>query len=230
MGPGAGSLFASAVKPGRCAMRYPCVLLFGAPGSGKGTQGRILANVPGFFHCACGDVFRSLDLKSELGRSFYEYSSRGELVPDEISVQLWQEWIETTVITRQLDPGRQLLVLDGIPRSVSQARIMTDRIDVQRIIHLVCLDQKKLYHRMKKRALRENRYDDASDRTIQQRMEVYEQETRPVLEFYPHELQVEIDATQTPIRVLQDVLAVLPDPAELAAPPAAMAHLNAFSR
>lgn len=198
-------------------MRYPCILLFGAPGSGKGTQGKILGNVPGFFHCACGDVFRSLNLKSELGRTFYEYSSRGELVPDEVTVALWQQWLDGTVMSRQLDPASQFLVLDGIPRNVDQARIIDDRIDVRRIIHLVCHDQQKLYHRMKKRALRDNRFDDASDRTIQQRLEIYVAETRPVLEHYPRHLQVEIDATQTPVRVLHSMLEVLPDPTELLA-------------
>ena len=207
-------------------MRYPCVLLFGAPGSGKGTQGRILGHVPGYFHCACGDVFRSLDLKTDLGRTFYEYSSRGELVPDEVTVGLWQQWLDTTVLTRQFDPRSQFLILDGIPRNVEQAQIMDDRLDVRRIVHLVCPDQQKLYHRMKKRALRENRYDDASDRTIQQRLEVYVQETRPVLEHYPRHLQVEVDGTQTPMRVLQDVLAVLPDPAELPGQQEALAGLR----
>jgi adenylate kinase len=199
-------------------MRYPCILLFGAPGAGKGTQGRILARIPGFFHCACGDVFRSLDLTSDLGRTFYEYSSRGELVPDEFSVALWQQWLETTVLTRQFDPNSQYLVLDGIPRSLVQAQIMHDRIDVRRIVHLVCPGQQQLYDRMKRRALHENRYDDASDRTIQQRLEVYERETRPLLSYYPPDILVEVDAAQTPIRVLQDVLAALPDPADLPEP------------
>ena len=62
-------------------MAYRTILLFGAPGSGKGTQGKILGSIPGFFHCACGDVFRSLDLKTEIGQAFLAYSSRGELVP-----------------------------------------------------------------------------------------------------------------------------------------------------
>jgi adenylate kinase len=97
---------------------------------------------------------------------------------------------------------------------------------VHRIIHLVCRDRQKLYHRMRKRALRENRYDDANDRTIEQRLEVFEAETRPVLEFYPAHLQVEIDATQTPIRVLQDVLSVLPDPEDLAMPLPPLAGLE----
>ena len=199
-------------------MRYPCVLLFGAPGSGKGTQGRILARIPGFFHCACGDVFRSLDLQGDLGRTFYEYSSRGELVPDEVTVALWHQWLDTTVLTHQFDPNSQYLILDGIPRNVAQARIMEGHIDVRGIVHLICRDQKQLYDRMKRRALRENRYDDASDRTIEQRLEVYHQETRPVLDYYLREILAEVDATQTPIRVLQDILTLLPDPTELSRP------------
>jgi adenylate kinase len=193
-------------------MRYPCVLLFGAPGSGKGTQGKILARIPGFVHCACGDVFRSLDLNSDLGRIFYDYSSRGELVPDEVTVALWHEWLDATVLTHQFDPTSQYLVLDGIPRNVAQARLMEDHIEVRRIVHLICRDQQQLYHRMKRRALHENRYDDASDRTIQQRLEVYEHETRRVLDYYPRDILVEVDGSQTPIRVLQDILAILPDP------------------
>jgi hypothetical protein len=51
------------------AMRYRTILLFGAPGSGKGTQGKILGQIPGFFHSATGDIFRSLDLQSETGRT-----------------------------------------------------------------------------------------------------------------------------------------------------------------
>ena len=69
-------------------MKYRALLLFGAPGSGKGTQGRLLGATPGFFHCACGDVFRALDVQSPLGREFMDYSTRGELVPDELTVRL----------------------------------------------------------------------------------------------------------------------------------------------
>ena len=71
--------------------RYQTVLLFGAPGAGKGTQGKILGLVPGFFHLACGDVFRSLDVNSELGKEFLEYSSRGELVPDSLTIEMWRQ-------------------------------------------------------------------------------------------------------------------------------------------
>ena len=57
-------------------MRYKSILLFGAPGSGKGTQGKILGSIPNFFHCACGDVFRNLTIESEIGRTFVDYSSK----------------------------------------------------------------------------------------------------------------------------------------------------------
>ena len=69
-------------------MRYRTILLFGAPGSGKGTQGKILGNIPGFHHSSSGDIFRTLDLQSEMGRTFWQFSSQGKLVPDEFTVKL----------------------------------------------------------------------------------------------------------------------------------------------
>ena len=70
--------------------KYRTYLIFGAPGSGKGTQGKILGAIPRFYHCACGDVFRALDTRTELGQAFIEYSSRGQLVPDDLTVKLWK--------------------------------------------------------------------------------------------------------------------------------------------
>jgi len=67
-------------------MRYESILLFGAPGSGKGTQGKIIGTIPGFYHSATGEIFRSLDLQSEMGRVFWEYAGKGKLVPDEITI------------------------------------------------------------------------------------------------------------------------------------------------
>src|SRR4051794_38414392 len=57
-------------------MKYSTYLIFGAPGSGKGTQGKILGAIPRFFHCACGDVFRSLDTRTAIGQAFLDYSSK----------------------------------------------------------------------------------------------------------------------------------------------------------
>src|SRR6201998_4673780 len=83
---------------------YRTYLLFGAPGSGKGTQGKALGTVPRFFHCACGDVFRSIDTRTKLGQAFIHYSGRAELVPDELSLELWKESILGAVETHRFKP------------------------------------------------------------------------------------------------------------------------------
>jgi len=190
-------------------MRYKTILLFGAPGSGKGTQGKILGAIPGFFHTACGDIFRSLDLQSEMGRIAWEYSSRGELVPDEFTVKLWKQYIKGMEMVNQFHPDTEILVLDGIPRNVKQAQLLEDTLDVLKVIHLRCTDMSKMVERLRRRALKENRLDDANDKVIQHRLEVYETETRPVLDFYPPNTIVKVDATKSQIRVLSDIIKIL---------------------
>ncbi|MBI4025984.1 MAG: nucleoside monophosphate kinase [Verrucomicrobia bacterium] len=190
-------------------MKFKTILIFGAPGSGKGTQGKILGQVPGYFHCACGDVFRSLDLKSDLGKVFLQYSSKGELVPDEFTVRLWQNAIEGMVHTRRFDPSRDILILDGIPRNLQQAQIMTHHLEVKKLFHLSCPDRSKLVERLKRRALKDNRLDDANEDTIRHRLEVYEKESHPILDYYGKDMIVHIDATLLPVKVLGAILAAL---------------------
>jgi adenylate kinase len=186
--------------------KYRTILLFGAPGSGKGTQGKILGTVPNFFHCACGDVFRNLTIENELGRTFIEYSSRGELVPDDITINLWKQSIGESKATRRFNPDRDMLVLDGIPRNVPQAKILSDVLDVRAVFNLTCSDMSKMVERLQRRALRENRLDDANLSVIQNRLKTYESETKPVLDFYGPKLVHTIDSTQTPVNVLRDIL------------------------
>src|SRR3982750_2733815 len=107
-------------------MKYKTFLLFGAPGAGKGTQGKILGSVPDFFHCACGDVFRSLKSDSPIGRIFLEYANHGKLVPDEPTVDLWQQFIESSKKSGRFNPDSDTLILDGIPRNVHQAEMLQD--------------------------------------------------------------------------------------------------------
>jgi adenylate kinase len=190
-------------------MKYGTYLIFGAPGSGKGTQGKILGAIPRFFHCACGDVFRSLDTRTPLGKAFLEYSSRGELVPDEMTVRLWMAVIGDMVGMRKFKPDIDSLVLDGIPRNVHQAEIMQDILDVKRVFHLSCPDRDALVARLKKRALKENRFDDANEETIRRRLVTYELESKPVLEFYGVNKIVDIDATQLPVKVTHDILTAI---------------------
>lgn len=189
-------------------MRYKSVLLFGAPGSGKGTQGKILGSIPGFYHSATGDIFRSLDLHSQMGRTVWEYSSKGLLVPDELTINLWRQYIKGMEMINQFRPETEILVLDGLPRNVKQAALLEDTIDVVKVIHLVA-DPEKMVERLRRRALKENRIDDASDTVIRRRMEVYERDTAPILRYYPHEKIARVEATMSMISVLSEIIRIL---------------------
>jgi adenylate kinase len=193
------------------ADRYNTVLLFGAPGVGKGTQGKLLGAIPGMRHLATGDIFRALDRQSDLGKKFLEYSTRGELVPDDLTIQVWHQHVRGLIRGGKYSPERDLLVLDGIPRSANQARALDPHINVLCIVHLTCRNVDDMVKRMKVRALRENRPDDADEAVIRRRFEVYERETRPVLSHYDNRLVREVNAIGTPAEVLLHVLeAVVP--------------------
>ena len=189
-------------------MKYRSILLFGAPGAGKGTQGKILGVIPHFFHCACGDVFRNLRADSPLGKVFIEYSSRGQLVPDETTIKLWKQNIENTKKVGRFHPEQDTLVLDGIPRNVHQAKILRNTLNVVAVFLLKSTDEKKLIARIQRRAIKENRLDDANLAIIRERLKVYEQETKPVLNFYGRKLVHHINADQSPAKVLADILRI----------------------
>ncbi len=188
------------------ALKYKTYLIFGAPGSGKGTQGKILGTVPRFFHCACGEVFRSIDTRTQIGRAFLDYSSRGQLVPDEITVELWRVRIQANVDAHVFKPDIDHLVLDGIPRNEKQAELLEPFIDVRKVFHLSCPNRDKLVERLKKRALKDNRLDDANEAVIRKRLEIYEHESKPLLARYGDEKTVTIDATEPPVVVLSTIL------------------------
>ena len=128
-------------------------------------------------------------------------------MPDEITVELWREAIDAAVDAHKFKPDIDTLVLDGIPRNVGQAKIMEEMIDVQKVFHLSCPSRETLFYRLKKRALKDNRLDDASDQVIQRRLDTYETESKPVLSYYSKEMVTVVDATQPPSKVLFDILA-----------------------
>ncbi len=186
-------------------MKYRTILMFGAPGSGKGTHGRNLGVIPGFFHCACGDVFRGLRPDSPLGKIFLEYSSRGELVPDQPTIELWRQYIETSTKIGRFHPGEDTLVLDGIPRNVPQAEMLSDTLDVVAMFYLTS-SRENLIARMQRRAIKDNRLDDANLDVIRQRLKTYEKETKPVINFYGKKLVHRIDTDQPPVKTFLDIL------------------------
>ncbi len=187
-------------------MKYRTILLFGAPGAGKGTQGKILGTIPNFFHCACGDVFRNLSADDRIGKVFIKYSSLGALVPDKPTVQLWRHFIRGSINSGRFHPERDTLVLDGIPRNAHQAQMLEATLDVRAIFYLSCANPGKLVERLQHRALRENRLDDANLKIIRHRFKTYELESKPVLQYYGRKVVHKIDSTQTPSQVLLDIL------------------------
>ena len=218
-------------------MNYRTILLVGAPGAGKGTQGKILGTVPDFYHCSCGEVFRNLTIDSELGRIFVKHSSKGKLVPDRYTIQLWRENIEAQTQLGRFHPERDTLVLDGIPRNRHQAEMLHDALNVVGVFNLVCGDTEKLVERRtgtgtdtEGKVDVPGAYVRFADKTgkdlgtyllsqfvdyqkalevIRKRLAIYEKETRPVLDYYGPELVHTIDSTQTPINVLRDMLRVI---------------------
>ena len=186
--------------------RYQTILLFGAPGAGKGTQGKVLGQVPGFYHLSCGEVFRSIDTSSELGKTFMHYSGKGLLVPDDVTVKMWHHNMHARTVLGSYKPRADLLVLDGIPRNARQAHLLEKYIDVLLIIHLVCRDKEEMIQRLRRRALKENRIDDAKEDVIRKRWQVYERETLPVLAQYPKGIIKEVEATGSPARILEHIL------------------------
>ncbi len=185
------------------------VLLFGAPGAGKGTQGRILERIPNWYYFASGDAFRNLRPEDELGKTFLEYSSKGELVPDEFTITLWQKKMESATVKGSFQPEHDVLLLDGIPRNAHQVEMMEEHIEIMALLHLACRDQQKMIDRIQRRALIESRLDDANLEVIKHRFETYEEETRSVVDRVPDKLVHRINADQSPICVLKDILEVL---------------------
>ncbi|MBX3744066.1 MAG: nucleoside monophosphate kinase [Verrucomicrobiae bacterium] len=190
-------------------MKYRAILLFGAPGAGKGTQGKILGEIPNFVHFSSGDAFRSLRVDSPLGRVFVQHASRGQLVPDEPTIELWHHSVQGLIANGRFNEEADTLILDGIPRNPNQVRLMDDVIDVKAVFNLFCPVMDKLVVRLQRRAVRENRLDDANVEVIRSRLETYKRETRAVLECYPESIIHQIDSTQEPLRVLLDILKIL---------------------
>jgi adenylate kinase len=187
-------------------MKYRTILMFGAPGSGKGTHGRALGGIPGYFHCACGDVFRGLRPESELGKIFIQHTSKGSLVPDEQTIELWRKVIDATTQMGRFHPDTDTLVLDGIPRNLHQAEMLRDTINVVAMFYLTSKKKENLVNRMQRRALKDNRLDDANLDVIRERLKVYEKETKPVLNFYGKKLVHRINTDGVPVETFFSVL------------------------
>lgn len=180
------------------------ILLFGYPGSGKGTQGKILSALPGFHHVAMGDILRSITPQNPLHERLQSYLRRGDLVPDELVMDIFFRHVES------LEPAPEdFLLIDGVPRNARQTELLNQKIQVIKIFKLSVYDERLVIERLRKRAREQNRPDDASDEVIQHRLAVYRQETESCIRSYPGTILTRIQANQPIFDVHQDVMHAL---------------------
>jgi adenylate kinase len=157
-------------------------VVLGPQGSGKGTQAKKIAATYGIPHIATGDMIREMmERPTELGAELREVYDRGDLVSDDLMVRL---------IRDRLDRGDTLpgFVLDGFPRTLVQAEALDDLMsELSRPIDIVfefqVPDRQQLFDRLLKRARDENRSDDTPE-AMQRRLELYDTETAPLVEYY----------------------------------------------
>ncbi|MBM4075975.1 MAG: nucleoside monophosphate kinase, partial [Planctomycetes bacterium] len=131
---------------------------------------------------------------------------RGQLVPDELTVKIWRQSLMGHIAISRYKPPDEFLVLDGIPRNPHQVVMMNAIVNVLHVIHLVCSDVDEMVDRIKRRAIRENRADDANEDVIRTRFDVYRRESEPVINAYPTEVISQVDAMLSPPEVLVNIL------------------------
>jgi adenylate kinase len=157
------------------------VLMFGPPGSGKGTQSVTLAEKYNFLHLSTGDMLRAeLAAATELGKKMEAIMAAGELVPDDVVIAMIAHKIDATT-------GRAGFVFDGFPRTVEQAEALEKMLEKRKmkidLMLVLEVNDAELMDRMKKRAMVSGRADDADEAVINNRIAVYRAKTEPVIEY-----------------------------------------------
>lgn len=183
------------------------VLIFGPPGSGKGTVGAKLAATTSLKHLSTGDIFRGIAPSSENGRLIASYSSKGMLVPDEATAKIFERFVNGLVDTNKLNPEKDTLLLDGIPRTPDQVDLIAPIVKVKHVFVLEIKDDQTIVDRILNRAKIEGRKDDADEHVIRQRLVEYRNKTAAVLSKYPEAIVTKIDGDNSPDEVFSDTLA-----------------------
>jgi len=158
------------------------LILFGPPGSGKGTQAAKLVEKYNLLHISTGDLFRyEIKNKTELGLKAKSIIDKGELVPDEITVGM----LRNKVIA---NPDVEGYIFDGFPRTVPQCealnQLLTENNEEVTLLLELEVEDNEIVTRLLERAITSGRADDANESIIKNRLDVYKQETVPVSDFY----------------------------------------------
>ncbi len=186
--------------------KFSAILLFGPPGAGKKALGTFLAHSGTQHYLAMADILRSLPVRSPAGQLYYSYASKGELLPDDATVEIWKYYVQGLIATNAYDPETQDLLLDGLPLTLTQAVLLQDIIQVRHIIVLEISNREELYRRMQYRARLEGKLEEIDISVLENRFKVYQQETQKIFDFYPKHLISRIDGSQRKLEVMRDVL------------------------
>ena len=158
------------------------VVLFGAPGCGKGTQSELLEKKFGLSHISTGEIIRShIKAQTPLGQQMAEYISRGELAPDSVVIGMVEEYLNQ-------NKGTKGTIFDGFPRTTAQAeafdKLMESMGDSVDIMIYMDVPEEELVQRILLRGKVSGRADDASEDVIRNRIEIYNQQTAVVADYY----------------------------------------------
>lgn len=190
------------ISPGLSA-----IVLFGPPGSGKGTNGRALGTLPAITHYDIGDRLRHFDDNTELGRTIRPAISKGRLLPDQVIIDFFDEdW--GRLVDGGYPPEQDVLLLDGLPRTAGQTEALSRRMEIIGAIELCVDDRDELVERLGKRRYDDDRDDDDMS-VIETRLERFERERGAVLgRFEPRTVKT-IDAGKPPVEVLANVASAM---------------------
>ncbi len=186
------------------------IILFGPPGSGKGTQSTFLVEAYGFVHLSTGDILRAeVAAGTALGLEAKALMDAGKLVPDQIVIAMIEARIKA-------HPEAKGFIFDGFPRTVAQAealdQILADNgMSIGRMLALE-VPEDELVKRLLLRAATEGRKDD-NEQTIRTRFQEYQQKTLPVAEYYRKQNKfVSIPGSGDPSTITRLLIAALPAP------------------
>ncbi len=159
------------------------LVIFGAPGSGKGTQSDRLIEAFGLHHISTGEVLRDhISRGTELGRIANSYISKGQLIPDDLMIRVLEHLIDSNE-----DYARDGVIFDGFPRTIPQAialnKLMADHGEKIAAVIGLEVDEDELIKRMLNRGKQTGRADDNLE-TITNRLKVYHNQTSPLRDFY----------------------------------------------